>query len=149
MVLQHLEYRVRRALNIDRLFDRETRGYLAEEFIARAYLLRLSGGMPCLIIDAPDQHRELITELGRLVDGQTIAQRVKYGAQNLIGTMPIQTQGFGDFLEPRVGLVQGFIEHFEAGRTHIRTFRIRSSTQAERTRASIDYRVWPQIRWSP
>src|SRR6202040_3841309 len=33
--------------------------------------------------------------------------------------------GLGDFLEPGVCLVNRFVEHFQAGRAHIRTSRVR------------------------
>jgi hypothetical protein len=78
--------------------------------------------MPCLVIDASDQHWELVSELSRLVDCQTIAETVKHCAQDLIGAVPVYTKHLGDFLEPCVCLMKRFVEHFEARRAHVRTF---------------------------
>ena len=90
MVLQHTKNCARLILGIDRLFHRHVRSYRTEEFIARAYLLRFSGRTPSFVIDPPDQHRELVTQLGCLVDCQTITEDVKDCAQHLVGAVPIE-----------------------------------------------------------
>src|ERR1700704_3796076 len=127
MILQRLKYRAHRVPGIDWLFHRKALCDHSEELFTRAYLLRFSGRMPCLVIDAADQHRELVTELGCLVDDQAIPQAVKHRAQDVISAVPLEPQLVADFLEPCICLVNGFVEHFEAGHAHGRTFWIEVS----------------------
>jgi len=114
MALQRLEHHTCRILGIDWLPHCDARGYPGQELVTRAYLLRFSGGMPCLVVDASDQHWELITELGCFVDCQTIAEAVEHCPQDPIGAVPLQIQRLRNLLEPCVCLMKRFIEHFEA-----------------------------------
>jgi hypothetical protein len=93
-------------------------GQPCKEFFPRADFQGLSGGVPSLVVDAADQHRELIAKIGRFVDCQSIAQAVQHGTQSLISQVPVGIQILCDFLEPSVGLLDRFVENCETGYAH-------------------------------
>ena len=88
----------------------------ARNSFARADLFRLSGRMPGLVIDAADQHRELVAELSGLIGRQAIAQAMLHRAQG--SPASLRAQHPLDFLEPCIGFMQRFVEHFDAGQAH-------------------------------
>jgi uncharacterized protein (DUF2147 family) len=77
LVLESFEYGARCVLGLDRRV-REERDYARKELLARADFLWLSSRMLGLVIDSPTQHRKLI------------AQAMQYGAQCLIGRVPVR-----------------------------------------------------------
>jgi len=89
MLFKDLEHRAYCVRGLDRCV-REVCGHPDEKLFTRTDLLWLSGRVPRLVIDASNQHRELVAELSRLVDGQTIAQAMQHGAQCLMGTVPVR-----------------------------------------------------------
>jgi hypothetical protein len=54
---------------------RKVRAGPCEEFFARLDLLGLSGWVPRLVIDAADEHKELVPKLSGLVHRQTIRRQ--------------------------------------------------------------------------
>jgi len=118
MFLEDLEHGAGCILGVDGSGLRKVRADPCEEFFTRPDLLRLSGWVPRLVIDAADEHRELVPKLSGLVDRQTIAEAVQHGAQRVIGAVPVGAQHLRDLLEPCIRFVKRFIEHFEAGRAH-------------------------------
>jgi len=80
MFLEDLEHGAGCILGVDGSGLRKVRVDLGEEFFARPDLLRLSGRVPCLVIDATDKHRQLVAQLSCLVDRQTIAEAMQHRA---------------------------------------------------------------------
>src|ERR1700709_1218037 len=78
--------------------------------------------MPRFIIDAPDQHRKLVSEISGFVYRKAVAEAGKDGAQHLIGPPPLQAKLLCNLLQPAVCLVNGFVENFEACRAHCPSF---------------------------
>jgi hypothetical protein len=60
-----------------------------EEFVTGSDLLGLSGRVPRFVIDATNEHRELVGQLGCLVDRQTIARAMEHGAQRLVSPVAV------------------------------------------------------------
>jgi hypothetical protein len=68
MLLKDLKHGADCILGVDRSGLRKVRVDLGEEFFTRPDLLRLPGWVPRFVVDAADEHWELVAQLGRLVD---------------------------------------------------------------------------------
>src|SRR5439155_1870779 len=86
-----------------------------------AHLAGYPAGVPPVVVDAPDQHRQWRRELGALVDGETVAQRVQDGSERGV-RLPAALVGpavrLPDLLEDLIGLRHGGVEGRQPGVTH-------------------------------
>jgi hypothetical protein len=48
----------------------------------------------------------------RLIGGEAVAETEQHGAQGLVASLPVRPDLLADFLEPRVGRLQGLVEDF-------------------------------------
>ena len=92
---------------------------MVQELFRRAFFERLLAGMPLVVVEPPNQQRQLRTEMDRQSGLEAVPQRVQDGAQNMPGYPSVGPEFSHDLVEPDVGGLQRLVEHVEAGGAHV------------------------------
>src|SRR6267378_3548459 len=113
---EHREDGAGHRLRID--IVRQLQGDAGQETLETALAHRLARRIPAFVVEAADQHRKLGSELGDLVDGEAVAERVQGRAQPDVRVAPRAAQARHQLAQPPVGLVDRRVEYVQTCETH-------------------------------
>jgi hypothetical protein len=110
-------------LRLDEIGARELLRGPREEGLLAPLPHRLVGGIPALVVEAADEHRELGSELGDFLDREAVAERMQRGSQRQVASVPVvPAQLLPELVEPGVGLMNRRVEGIETGDRHRLSF---------------------------
>jgi hypothetical protein len=119
MGVEHVEDRADGGLGIAQRVGREGRLHPRDEAREAPPRHRRLRGVVALVIDPPDQDRQLRRQLRGLVGVHVVAQRMQHRAQQAVGPLLVVPAGpVIHLVEPDIRLLDGFVDDLEAQGTH-------------------------------
>jgi hypothetical protein len=88
--------------------------------------------MPLIVIQPAHENWQLGAQLGRFVDGEAVAQRVRHGGEHAISSPAIRPGDLHDLLEPDVGGLHRLVEDIKSGCAHASPFNAPAGNNSSR-----------------